>query len=259
MTGSSGHRRVPESFYANLKIPVPPIKVQAQICDDFTKVDEGVQSALAKIMGTQQSIELLVESIYASKAPRMKIAKLSLAIQYGLSEKMNEAGIGYKIFRMGEIIQGRMVDNGAMKYIDLSAEEFAKYRLNRGDLLFNRTNGSADLVGKVGLFDLDGDYCFASYLVRVAPDTSKVLPQFLLMMMNAPAFRTEVRGKAVKSAGQININATRMKQTKVPVPSLGEQRLFVSGIEALEKQIADAQAVIDATPARKEAVMKKYL
>lgn len=258
MTGSSGHRRVLESFYADLKIPVPPIKVQAQICDDFTKVDEGVQSALAKIMGTQQSIELLVESIYASKAPRMKIAKLSLAIQYGLSEKMNEAGIGYKIFRMGEIIQGRMVDNGAMKYIDLSAEEFAKYRLNRGELLFNRTN-SIEHVGKTGLFDLDGDYCFASYLVRVAPDTGKVLPLFLVHMMNSPAFQAEAKGKASKSINQSNINATVMKNIKVTAPSLGEQRLFVSGIEALEKQIADAQAVIDATPARKEAVMKKYL
>ena len=45
----------------------------------------------------------------------------------------------------------------------------------------------------------------------------------------------------------------------MPVPSLAEQKKFVAKVEALEKQIADAQAVIDVAPARKEAVMKKYL
>ena len=88
---------------------------------------------------------------------------------------MNEAGVGYKIFRMNEIIRGRMVDSGSMKCADISAEKFAKYKLNKSDLLFIRSNGSLEHIGKVGLFDLDGDYCYASYLVRIVPDASKVL------------------------------------------------------------------------------------
>ena len=46
---------------------------------------------------------------------------------------------------------------------------------------------------------------------------------------------------------------------RVPVPSLDEQKKFVAKVKALEKQIVDAQSVIDAAPARKEAIMKKYL
>ncbi len=159
---------------------------------------------------------------------------------------------------MNEIIQGRMVDNGAMKCADISADEFSKYRLKKGDLFFNRTN-NIEHVGKTGLFDLDGDYCFASYLVRVVLDTCKVLPLFLVKMMNSPVYQAEAKGKASKSINQSNINATVMKNIKVPVPSLAEQKRFVAKVEALGKQIADAQAVIDAAPARKEAVMKKYL
>lgn len=41
--------------------------------------------------------------------------------------------------RMNEIIGGRMVDGGAMKYADLPAEESASCRLNYGDVIFNRT------------------------------------------------------------------------------------------------------------------------
>ena len=49
-------------------------------------------------------------------------------------------------------------DNGSMKFANISAEEFSKYKLNKGDLLFIRSNGSLEHIGKVGLFDLDGDY-----------------------------------------------------------------------------------------------------
>jgi restriction endonuclease S subunit len=171
---------------------------------------------------------------------------------------MNEAGIGYKIFRMNEIARGRMVDNGNMKYADISSEEFIKLRLNKGDLLFNRTN-SIEHVGKTGLFDLDGDYCFASYLVRVEPDINKVLPKFLEKMMNSPAFQTEAKGKASKSINQANINATVMRNIKVPVPPLAEQQKFVDKIEALEKQMDDAQSVLDNAAARKRAIMRQCL
>ena len=199
-----------------------------------------------------------IAAIYSSSAPRVEIDKIATNVHYGLNEAMNEGGVGYKIFRRNEIIRGRMVDNGSMKCADISAEEFAKYKLNKGDLLFNRTN-SIEHVGKTGLFDLDGDYCFASYLVRVVPDTGKVLPKFLEKMMNSSFFQTEAKGKASKSINQANINATIMRNIKVPVPSLPEQKKFVAKIEALEKQIADAQAVIDGAAARKQAILQKYL
>ena len=243
---------------ASMLIPKADCSTQAKAVKEWREIKTETENAEHEIAKGMAQMGSLVESIYASSAPHIEIAKLSTNIQYGLNEKMNEAGIGYKIFRMNEIIQGRMVDNGAMKCADISAEEFAKYRLNKGDLLFNRTN-SIEHVGKTGLFDLDGDYCFASYLVRVVPDTSKVLPLFLVKMMNSPAYQAEAKGKASKSINQSNINATVMKNIKVPVPSLAEQKKFVAKVEALEKQIADAQAVIDAAPARKEAVMKKYL
>jgi restriction endonuclease S subunit len=151
------------------------------------------------------------------------------------------------------------VDNGSMKCADISAEEFAKYKLNKGDLLFIRSNGSLEHIGKVGLFDLDGDYCYASYLVRIVPDSSKVLPRYLGCIMNSEVFRKGMVSLAVKSGGTNNINATKMKNIKVPVPSLAEQKKFVAKIEALEKQIAEAQAVIDGAAARKQAILQKYL
>jgi type I restriction-modification system DNA methylase subunit/restriction endonuclease S subunit len=257
-TGSKFKAIIMKTF-DEVKLPVPPKDTQVHLVNNCAAVDDDLANQRNIVTAALDEIASSVEAIYTSKAPRIEIAKLSTNIQYGLNEKMNEAGIGYKIFRMNEIIQGRMVDNGAMKCADISAEEFAKYRLNKGDLLFIRSNGSLEHIGKVGLFDLDGEYCYASYLVRIVADQSKALPQYLACIMNSPTFRKGMVSLAVKSGGTNNINATKMKNIKVPVPSLAEQKKFVAKVEALEIQIADAQAVIDAAPARKEAVMKRYL
>lgn len=145
-----------------------------------------------------------------------------------------------------------------MKHADITPEEFATLKLNRGDVLFNRTN-SIEHVGKTGLFDLEGDYCFASYLVRIVPDQKQVLPLFLTQMMNAAEFQTEAKSKASKSTNQANINATIMRSMKVPVPPLPQQAKAVQAIEAQEAKITAAEAIIAAAPGKKEAILKKYL
>lgn len=244
--------------FGEVNLPVPPSIIQQQIVTECEVLDAEAAVAHDRIGAERQSIESQVNAIYASNAPRLEIDKLSLSVQYGLNEKMNEAGIGYKIFRMNEIIQRRMVDNGSMKCADISTGEFAKYRLNRGDLLFNRTN-SIEHVGKTGLFDLDGEYCFASYLVRVVPDPRQVLPLFLTLLMNSKEFQQEAKGKASKSINQANINATIMRNIKVPVPPLPEQQRLVAEVETLEESIAEAQTITAAASAKKQAVMQRYL
>lgn len=238
-----------------LEILVPPLSVQDEIVAELSIVDNEIDYSKSGVAAANRDIAALVNQVTGASR---SVDSLALAIQYGLSESMNESGTGYKIFRMNEIVQRRMVDGGQMKYADISAEEFAKLKLNKGDILFNRTN-SIEHVGKSGLFDLDGDYCFASYLVRVVPDASKVLPEFLVLMMNSPAFLAEARSKAAKAINQANINATVMRNMMVPVPSPLEQRRLVDQVRKLEQQIAEAQAVIAAAPARKQAILQKYL
>lgn len=252
-----------ERHYKHLKplrIPVPDSTVQRAVVSESEAIDSTVAASVGTLSHLFYQLETIVESVYQSNRGSLTpIEAVAIDVQYGLSEKMNESGVGYKIFRMNEIAQRRMVDGGQMKYADISVEKFAKLKLNKGDILFNRTNGSADHVGKVGMFDLDGDYCFASYLVRVAPDQSKVLPEFLVLMMGSDHFRQEALAQAVRSAGQININADKMRNIKVPVPSPLEQRRLVDQVRKLEQQIAEAQAVIAAAPARKQAILQKYL
>lgn len=162
--------------------------------------------------------------------------------QYGLSESMNTDRKGFKTFRMGEVQNGRLIDTGNMKYADISHQEFERYRLNVGDVLFNRTN-SFELVGKTGIFSLEGNYCFASYLVRLNLDRNKVLPEFLNHLMNSDNFQKSVKVKASRSINQANINATILSNELISFPeSLTEQQRIVGILDDAFDGIAIAKA-----------------
>jgi hypothetical protein len=88
--------------------------------------------------------------------------------------------------------------------------------------------------------------------------TDVTSPEVLLrLIQSVPS--PKAKGKASKSINQANINATIMRNIKVPVPSLAEQKRLVAKAEKLEKQMAEAQAVIAAAPARKQAIMQRHL
>lgn len=179
--------------------------------------------------------------------------------QYGLSVPMNEEGKGFKIFRMGEVQEGQLIDTGRMKYADIHAREFEQYKLRTGDVLFNRTN-SFELVGKTGIFDLEGDYCFASYLVRLNLDRSKVLPEFLNYFMNSDQFQRDVKEKASKSINQANINATILSNELIHFPaSLAEQKRIVGILAKALKGIATAKDNAENNLQNTRALYENYL
>lgn len=132
---------------------------------------------------------------------------------------------------MNEIIEGRLVDSGQMKRAELKPEEFEKYRLRTGDILFNRTN-SFEHVGRTGIFLLDGEYAFASYLVRLVSNPDVIDPLFLNALMNTTWFQVGVKAIAIRAIGQANISASSLAGFDVPVPSLDEQARVVSTLNS---------------------------
>jgi len=153
--------------------------------------------------------------------------------QYGISESLSEEG-QYPIFRMNNIENGKMVDE-PLKYIDLDNDEFEKYRVECGDILFNRTN-SLDLVGKTGIYELEGDHVFASYLVRLKTN-SRADSHYLNYYMNSSEAQNRMMDFATKGVSQANINANSIQQVKLPLPPVEEQKEIADRLSSIDSQI----------------------
>jgi hypothetical protein len=84
---------------------------------------------------------------------------------------------------MGNIREGRLAPE-ELKYLDLPTKELERLLLRKGDILVNRTN-SAELVGKCAVFDLEGPFAFASYLIRLRLDPERADAKFFSRFINS--------------------------------------------------------------------------
>lgn len=145
-------------------------------------------------------------------------------------------------------LQSDGLDLRDLKYIAMAKDEVARYRLEAGDLLFNRTN-SKELVGKCEVFNEAGDWVFASYLIRVRLDTGKVLPQFASDFLNTRSGRLQIDRLSRQIIGMTNINAEELKEILLPVPpDVCEQQKLIAAMDAARAErrakLAEADALL---------------
>jgi type I restriction enzyme S subunit len=154
---------------------------------------------------------------------------------YGTSEKASDDNSGTPIFRMGNIQSGRL-DLRNLKYLHLNDRDRTKLLLEKGDILVNRTN-SAELVGKCAVFDLEGEYGFASYLIRLRLDKNRAEPRLVASYINSPIGRAYMFSERKQMTGQANVNATKLKALPIVLPSLPEQCRIVAYLDGLQAKV----------------------
>jgi len=155
--------------------------------------------------------------------------------QYGISAKGSESG-RYAVLRMTNQRQGR-ISSDNLQYVELTADQFQKFRVERQDILFNRTN-SLDLVGRTAIFDLEGDFVFASYLIRLRTNAEYLRPFFLNHYFNWEETQVRLKSIATRAVSQSNISATRLRSFLVPVPKPGEQDEIVEKVDCLDQKLS---------------------
>ena len=242
--------RIGWKSFTNLEIPLPPLEVQKEIVAEIEGYQKVIDGARVVVQNYRPHITI------DPKWPRVELREMCKRLQYGLSVQLNTEETGYKTFRMNDLIDGRCVDSGKMKCVDISAGEFAKYRLLPGDILFNRTN-SFEHVGRTGIFDLDGDYCFASYLIRVSVSEDTANTFYVNAFMNTEAFQTEIKQYATRAIGQSNINAKSLAAYRIPVPPLTTQNRIVAELEAEQALVVANRELIDRFEKKIEATLAR--
>ena len=159
------------------------------------------------------------------------VDQLANVVQYGSSSKTSEHLEGVPVLRMGNIFEGQL-DLKKLKYLPFDHAEFPEMLLQKGDLLFNRTN-SPELVGKTAVYRGSPNPCsFASYLIR-AKFNAGVGPIFVSSYLESLYGRTWVKSVVNQQVGQANVNGTKLKALVVPLPPELEQIEIVTQVELL--------------------------
>lgn len=155
---------------------------------------------------------------------------------------MNEEGIGYPIYRMNEI-HNSVCDLEVKKYANITPQELDIFKLQDGDVLFNRTN-SFEWVGRTGIYyktTEQDEKVFASYLVRLIPKSEQILPEYLTAFLNTTNGVRQVKARARQSINQTNVNPEEVKEIEIPLLSKKLQMAIQSNYHSAHENLVAAQ------------------
>lgn len=252
MEGSTGRQRLSKSTIENLLIPLPPLPEQRAIAQALRTVQEAKETRQREAILERERKAALMQHLFTygtRNEPRrmtdigeipqswqtLRLGEVGTRTQYGLSVRGDSVG-AYPILRMNNLQDGKIVFD-SLQYVDLTTNGFQSSKLNKGDLLFNRTN-SYELVGKTAIFEEEANFVFASYLVRVVTDTTRLLPQFLNFYLNWNAVQRRLKMLASRGVSQSNISASKLSTFFIPLPSLDEQEQLASVLYVCDGMIA---------------------
>ncbi|KFK96607.1 MULTISPECIES: restriction endonuclease subunit S [unclassified Serratia (in: enterobacteria)] len=229
---------------ASFKIPLPTLHEQQRIVDVLQQaevvtkakksisdqVDHLVRTAYWEYFSDWYTADGLIDPV--------RISDYVADSQYGVSEAMGETGT-HAVLRMNSMTASGWLDLTDLKYASLSKKDIESTKLHDGDLLFNRTN-SRELVGKCAIWrPVEGEFSFASYLVRIRLKP-EMLPEFLWTTLNSAYGKYRLFNSAKQAVSMANVSPTDLGRITVPLPPLPLQQKFselVREIEALRAQM----------------------
>ena len=121
-------------------------------------------------------------------------------------------------------------------YVDMRYVS-SEYLLKNNDILFVRSNGNKNLVGRTMIIEnCNEPITFSGFCIRFRPDTSLVDPYYLLYLLKSPMFREKF--SKTHQTNINNINQDTIGNCSFDFISIDEQRRIANAVSILDKKIS---------------------
>ena len=241
MSGAAGQKRVGSDFLKGFEIPLPPLPEQKRIAVILDKADAIRRKRQQAIQLADDFLRAVFLDMFGDPVTNPKgfpvgtIRDLVDTANYGSSAKASETEGEFPMLRMGNITYSGAIDFNGLKYVDLSKNEQPKYLVEKGDLLFNRTN-SKELVGKTAVYDRDDVAAIAGYLIRVRMN-EKGNPYYVSGYLNSTHGKSTLQNMCKSIVGMANINAQEMQNIQILLPPIEVQNKYAAIFQATKQRL----------------------
>jgi type I restriction enzyme, S subunit len=221
-------------------IPLPPLSEQRRIVEILDQADALRKNRAEADEKASRILPALFIKMFGDPTENpmkwkiQNFAELETNFRYGTSAQCSTEPNGLPVLRIPNIL-GDEIDITDLKYGSFTSKEIDRLVLQKDDLLFVRTNGNPDYVGRCAVFGLQDQYLFASYLIRARFDLEKIDPWYVAACLRTPQGRSLMSPYIRTTAGQSNISVDGLKQIAIPLPPIQNQRNFRKHIENVHK------------------------
>ncbi|MYL24479.1 hypothetical protein GLV89_11900 [Halomonas alkaliantarctica] len=137
----------------------------------------------------------------------------------GIYKSSESYGDGTAILRINDFDNSGNLVNSDLRKLELSPEEIKSYQLKQGDIAVNRVNSLSHL-GKSILWEGNDSVSvvYESNMMRIEPDESIILPEFLIRILQSYNARSHFREVAKRAVAQCSINQQDVKSLRLALP-----------------------------------------
>ena len=211
-----------QQILGKLMIPVPNMALQQSFVEFVGAIDK---SRFIEMFGDPVENEKGWEMIPLSELGTCK---------NGMNFASDEDGIEIAYLGVGDFKDNSRIDGvSGLSQISLNTMPSEEYLLKDEDIVFVRSNGSKELVGRcLAVYPGNEKLTFSGFCIRWRKNSDKVMTDFLLQVLKTENVRILMRGRG---ANIQNLNQQILGKLMIPVPNMALQQSFVEFVGAIDK------------------------
>ena len=226
------------SILADFPIPMPSVEEQRKFVAKLDKASELILK-YKKLLEYYDSliksrfIEMFGDNpIENGKWKVEKLGNLGLC-KNGMNFSYEDNGFEINCLGVGDFKDNAVISNcEKLPIISLNEKPSEEYLLKDNDIVFVRSNGNKELVGRSVLVHPRVLTTFSGFCIRFRLSTDSINHLFLLQFLKMPNTRKNMAGRG---ANIQNLNQQILSNLDIPVPQIELQNDFATFVQQIDK------------------------
>ena len=241
---------------------IPSIERQRKIVQILRKSRKLIslrKQQLAKLdeLGKARFVEMFGDPV--SNPKHWKTAFL-LDIGYcknGMNFHKGDSGVDIHCLGVGDFKNRTMIQNVEdLPFVSLNELPDPEYLLRDNDIIFVRSNGNKELVGRcLAIYPGSIPVTYSGFCIRYRLTSTNIDTPYLLQVLKTDSIRKKMTGRG---ANIQNLNQQTLSQLLVPIPPLSLQNEFAAFVERVDQQKQTIQQSLEKLELMKKVLMQEY-
>ena len=244
-------------------IPVPPLEEQKRIVkildEKFAQLESLKAASQTNLQNAKDLFQSQLTKVFSNTTWEKKRLGDCGTFKNGMNFAATDSGYTIRSLGVGDFKDRYSIDDTeTLSEISLKAAPSEDYLLHDGDIVFVRSNGNKELVGRcVLVYPKDIPTTYSGFCIRFRKDFDLLDADFLLHFMKAESSRKILNGK--EGANISNLNQKILGDFEVPLPPLPEQKRIVKELDTLSEKVRLLQEIYTKQIANCDELKQAYL
>ena len=223
-------------------------KIMTNLNDELKLFDELIKARFVEMFG---------DPILNEKGWKTKSLLDMGNCKNGMNFHYDDKGVEISCLGVGDFKDLSVIDNTKeLNIVSLNKMPSEEYLLKDGDIVFVRSNGNKDLVGRcLAVYPGNIPTTFSGFCIRYRKDDNELTVPYILRALKMESMRRKMVGRG---ANIQNLNQQILGMLVIPIPPIELQEQFADFVRQIDKSKFEVQKSLEKTQQLYDSLMQKY-